>query len=140
MEDRLSDEIQKVITRAGECVRAKVHNESQLPESKAHGLLVHPNAFVLLLAAIKCAAHAHKFCALQTQNFCGRFCVSWANLCVLRDRRLRDEGLALAFAGVGRWHSGPKSSNSFFERPISWALHTNAHSMIACGACKIFVV
>ena len=66
--------------------------------------------------------------------------MSRANLCVLRDVRLRNGGLALAFAGAGRWHAGPKSTNSFFERPIGWTLHTDAHSMIACGACKIFVI
>ena len=35
-----------------------VKDESELPDSKVHGLLVHPNALVLLLAAIECASSA----------------------------------------------------------------------------------
>lgn len=55
---------------------------------------------------------------------------------VLGNWRLKDGLLSLAFAGAGGWHSGPKSANCRFERPICGALYAGKHAVVARGACK----
>ena len=55
---------------------------------------------------------------------------------VLGNWRLKDGRLSLAFAGAGGWHSGPKSANCRFERPIGGALYAGEHAVVTRRACE----